>query len=92
MPVQRFRTRPTEVDALQWDGINLAELTGFTGPGIVKVTGGGDQLWNTQERCWLPLPVGHWVIRGLLGEFYPVSPAALTAKYTLSKEGQPCAP
>ena len=42
----------------------------------------GAQVWNTQERCWVSCPVGHRVAKGRLGEFYPISPAALEAGYT----------
>jgi hypothetical protein len=91
VPVRRFTSRQVTVEAVLWTGTNLAELAEFTGPGIVKIDRTGAWLHNSEERAYIPLPTGHWVIRGILSEFYPCSPAALEAKY--DPAGEPaCAP
>ena len=39
------------------------------------------EVWNDQESAWIPCPVGHSVVKGRLGEFYPISPAAIAETY-----------
>jgi len=29
------------------------------------------EILNTAEKCWIPVPKGHWIIKGVAGEFYP---------------------
>lgn len=39
------------------------------------------EIYNTEEAAWIPCPVGHFVVKGVRGEFYPISPAALEQSY-----------
>lgn len=87
------RKRPVTVRTLLWDGSNLAEMLRFCGPfpgGSAPLFTGPDpadgvyvtaRVWNSQERCWISVPAGHHVVQGPLGEFYPLSPAALALTY-----------
>lgn len=93
MPVVQYRKRPVVVDTILWDGTPeaAAELTAWCGhlndnpaqsPRFLSAPGVSHaQVWNEQERCWIDVPVGHLVVRGLLGEFYPLSPDALAQTY-----------
>jgi len=82
LPVHCFRSREVEITAARWDGRNLSEILDFTGPGNLKIDRSGSVLLrNTEERAWIPIPPGHWVIKGVRGEFYPCSDAVLKAKY-----------
>lgn len=75
--VERRRKRPLPVEMLLWDGTNSGQVDEFT---VDRARFGdrGDQLevWNDQERAWMPVPVGHHVVRSTLGELYPMSPEA----------------
>lgn len=39
------------------------------------------QVYNYLEHQWLNVPKGHWVVKGLKGEFYPCEPGAMDMKY-----------
>lgn len=40
------------------------------------------QIWDaTVHKAWLPLNVGDWVAKGVLGEFYPISNDVMEASY-----------
>lgn len=39
------------------------------------------RVWNVLEDQWLNVPYGHWVVKGLRGEFYPCEPKAMDMKY-----------
>jgi hypothetical protein len=84
--VRRFRKRPVVVSGVLWTGSNYGEIQAFAvSPGCggcCRWRGGtGLDLWNDQEQAWIPCPAGHTVMKGVLGEFYPVSPAALAETF-----------
>ena len=80
--VKHYRKKPVTVATLEWTGSNIAALREFTGDrGYLDRTSGPLRVWNTEEGDWITCPVGHSVVRGRLGEFYPISPAALEATY-----------
>jgi hypothetical protein len=78
--VQRFRKKPVTVQCLLWTGTNIEALREFAqdeGGSVLDLSAGKLEIWNSEERDWIACPVGHTLVRGLLGEFYPVSPDAL---------------
>ena len=90
MSGNRFRKRPVEVRALQWVGGPYECLNEFCGKNwsradAVEEVGPNDTenvvVWNTKERQWLNVPVGHWIICGIAGEFYPCDPQVFEATY-----------
>lgn len=93
-PVEQFRRRPTTVDTILWDGTperarHIKAWTGRRADGVRRFLLPSDSagqweqahVWNEQERDWFPVPVGHRIVRGRLGEFYAVSPDAIQATY-----------
>lgn len=81
------RKKPVEVRTLEWTGSNLDEMRefcGHLGTDWMFTQDEGNpvaRVWNSQEHCDINVPVGHHVVRGPLGEFYPLSPAALELTY-----------
>lgn len=41
------------------------------------------QVYNDLEHQWLNVPTGHWLVKGLKGEFYPCEAGAMEMKYKL---------
>lgn len=39
------------------------------------------EIYNSAEQCWIPIPKGHWIIKGVMGEFYPCDPEIFKATY-----------
>lgn len=91
MPIIRARKKPVDVAALRWTGENLEEMQAFVGPEPVTHEAGfrtfdtapqpRGHVWAKLERGWIPCPVGHWVIRGVAGEFYPCDPDVFAETY-----------
>jgi len=90
----RYRSKPQEIEAVQWTGDNLDELETFgvqfrygpDAPELVdplKIKAGKDGA-----QGWVPVPVGHWVVRapGDLTDHWPVDPDYFAAKYELDDE------
>jgi hypothetical protein len=93
----RYRKRPVEVDAMQWDGTAAgASLI------IDWVHSGGETATyrcSNPERCAehngdtphsilirtlegdMTASVGDWIIRGVAGEIYPCKPDIFSATY-----------
>lgn len=91
MPAARFRKKPVEIEAIKWTG-DVHSLAQFVGSQNwtradardVPWTHEDDAhlvIWNEPEQAWIPVPVGHWIIRGVAGEFYPCAPDIFEQTY-----------
>jgi len=84
MIFQRFRSRPSEIEAIQWTGDNFAELDDFdatvrrNGFGDVELLAGLDGAHG-----WVLVPRGHWIVRppGDPSHCWPVDPRHFNTKY-----------
>jgi hypothetical protein len=88
MSVVRYRKLPVEVDTIQWTGTNLDELTAFTGGLFVPVDPGEGltaeytgKVFDALHSTWVLVKTGQHVVRGVLGEFYPIAEDVLAETY-----------
>ncbi|GAA0704793.1 hypothetical protein GCM10010193_69740 [Kitasatospora atroaurantiaca] len=86
----RFRKRPVVIDAIQWTGGNLAEVIAFTGPAVFDVIEPTDriedpeqtaQVYDELHSTWVGVYTGHWIIKGIRGEFYPCAEDVFAVTY-----------
>lgn len=77
--VIRYKTRPCEIEAIQWTGKNIIELLDW---------GQGKILWNDVDDLFIDTLEGRmkanindYIIKGLRGEFYPCKPDVFEKKY-----------
>lgn len=75
----RYRKKPVEIEAVQFNGTNHVEVAEFLAgsdfePGIHGI------VINTLEGSMSAAP-GDWVIKGVKGEFYPCKPDIFEATY-----------
>lgn len=86
----KFRKKPVVIDAIQWSGGNTDCLSAFCGEhdwtrADMREMAFDDPeqiiVYNKEERQWLQAPVGHWIIRGIKGEYYPCSPDVFERTY-----------
>ena len=75
----RYKTKPCEIEAIQWTGENLTELLDW---------GQGNILWNDVDDLFidtlegrLKADINDYIIKGLKGEFYPCKPDVFEKKY-----------
>lgn len=78
--IGRYRKKPLEVEAIQYDGTNEAELTSF----LKKFTSGTSITFthalSGDSRATIKLPMGQtidfyngdWLVHGIDGSIYPV--------------------
>lgn len=89
--MSRYRKKPIEVVAHRigddgwpdeiWEGVNCNQIVLHLGRTHDKVTGHVEIL--TREGV-MRGEVGDWIIRGVMGEFYPCKPAVFAASYEQS--------
>lgn len=91
---KRFRKKPVEIEAMQWDGtaegatpiidwMLAADGTAtYWGPGEWdhEAPNAAYLMIETPEGNMLTSP-GDWIIRGVAGEFYPIKADILAATY-----------
>ena len=77
--VIRYKTRPCEIEAIQWTGKNIIEILHW---------GQGKILWNDVDDLFIDTLEGRmkasindYIIKGLRGEFYPCKPDVFEKKY-----------
>lgn len=80
--MKNFKKKPIVIQAQQWLGGDYEWLNKTCGHNWGRADakdyrGDVDDeqvvVYNTEEKCWLHVPVGHWIIRGINGELYPCS-------------------
>lgn len=87
--IKRYIKKPVEVEALEWDGTNCAEVAEFCGPDALFVECDGQkQLRIITLEGMMISSVGDFIIKGVDGEFYPCKPLIFKATYDLVKENE----
>jgi hypothetical protein len=96
MSVVRYRKLPVVVDTVQWTGHNLDELVAFTDGLFIPVDPGeglaGEytgKVFDALHSTWVLVKTGQHVVRGVLGEFYPIAEDVLAETYELVEEPAP---
>ncbi len=79
-PPRRFRKKPVEIEALRWDGRDCAPLIEFVGESLGELVPGRYAEILTLEGGMFASP-GDWIIRGVVGEFYPCKPDIFALTY-----------
>ena len=85
----RYRSKPQEVEAIQWTGDNRQEIHDFLGDKCrfdsdsrygwdLKILAGKDGA-----QKWVPVPLNHWTVRppGDESDVWPIDPDYFAAKY-----------
>jgi hypothetical protein len=88
--VRSFRTKPVEIEAIQYDGsmesqrriVNWSNgvVSGWAGD-PAKVGNEGYYLQVATLEGTIRAVVGDWIIKGVQGEFYPCKPDIFEATY-----------
>ena len=75
----RYKTKPCEIEAIQWTGKNIIELLDW---------GRGKILWDDADDLFIDTLEGRmkanindYIIKGLRDEFYPCKPDVFKKKY-----------
>lgn len=74
----KYRKKPVVIGAMQWDGKDLLELSGFVGDAMI--IGPGAVMIRTLEGD-LRVSRGDYIIKGVQGEFYPCKPDIFEKTY-----------
>jgi hypothetical protein len=79
----KYKTKPVEIDAIQYTGDNGTEILRFMFPDIEPDAEAFDETIKTLEGE-MHCSVGDYIIRGLKGEYYPCKPDIFEMKYELT--------
>lgn len=78
----KYKTRPFEVNAVQFDGQNADEIKDFTDGGFnADLNGTWAEVYDYLQQTWVNVNTNDFIIRGSKGEFYPCDPEVFNAKY-----------
>ena len=86
--VARYRTKPCEIEAVEWNGSNISEINDFAGKSVLWLKDAKENPIleiSTLEGIMLA-NVGDFIVRGLRGEYYPCKPDVFHKKYEFISE------
>ena len=90
----KYKTKPVEIEAIQWTGSNLEEIKAFVGGGSLSddILDTAWEVGKGRPHVFMKIKTlegdmnvseGDYIIKGLLGEFYPCKPDVFEKKYYL---------
>lgn len=79
--IKKYRTKPVEIEAVEWTGDNREEVEHFVGSDYYV---NGALFIETREGD-MQASIGDYIIKGLLGEFYPCKPDVFHKKYEVAE-------
>ena len=79
--VNKYKTKPCEIEAIQWTGKNEKEVLEFV-KNKHYVSFDGD-LFLITLAGELKADFGDYIVKGLRGDFYPCKPDSFVKKYEL---------
>lgn len=87
--IQRFRTKPVEIEAIQFTGDNYSEITKWTSGNFWPVDEEDRhedpdciaEVYDILHSTWIGVKTGQWIVRGAKGEFYPCDDETFHWKY-----------
>lgn len=90
-PVRRFRKKPVEVEMIRWTGENEAEVRDFAALDFHAVDAEDAarsddpditaEVYDKLHSTWVGVKTGHWIVRGVKGELYPLDNEVLQETY-----------
>src|SRR5688572_2479450 len=84
LEVTTYVSKPVEVQAIQWNGKNSADIDDFTEGGF-NVGQDEDGLWaevyDYLQHTWVPVNLQDFIIKGTQDEYYPCASSVFQRKY-----------
>lgn len=78
----KYKTKPFEVEAVQYVGSNADEINAFTDGGFnVGVSEDWAEVYDYLQQTWVNVNINDFIIKGSKEEFYPCDPEVFNAKY-----------
>jgi hypothetical protein len=78
MIMTKYRKKPVVIEAIQWTGENVEEVSKFAGN---NCSIGLDHVWIDTLEGVMRTDKGDYIIKGIKGEFYPCKPDIFEATY-----------
>lgn len=80
--MKKYKTKPNEIEAVEWRGSNIREMLDFYPEVITEENDYGELMIkiSTLEGVMMA-NVGDYIIKGLRGEYYPCKPDVFHKKY-----------
>lgn len=75
----KFRKRPVEIEAIQYDGFQTGALHEFCGDNFLEPVNGKPFIHTLEGD--MTISPGDWIIKGVNGEYYPCKPDIFEKTY-----------
>jgi hypothetical protein len=75
----KYRKKPVEIEAIQYDGFHTGELDEFCGSNFCEPVGESPFIRTLEGD--MTISKGDYIIKGVKGEFYPCKPDIFELTY-----------
>lgn len=79
----KLRKKPVEIEAIQWDNNEPFIRYFVKDDRLLRFPDSKLEVWNIESECWVNVPHKHYVVRGVKGELYPMSPEILNRTHEI---------
>lgn len=83
--IKKYRKKPVEIEAFQWDGKDLMLLNHFVETGIIVDSGA---VYIPTFEGNMIVSAGDYIIKGVNGEFYSCKPDIFEKTYEIVKDNE----
>lgn len=80
---KKYKKKPVEVEAIQWNGCNISEICKFIGKDVSHLLLSGHLYIQTLEGPH-HASIDDYIIKGIKGEFYPCKSDIFEQTYELA--------
>lgn len=85
--IKKYRKKPVEIEAIQWNGKNATEVAEFTRGTDRYIEVENDKIVRIQTlEGIMTASLNDYIIKGVKGEFYPCKPDIFEQTYDLTYE------
>lgn len=83
----KYRNKPKVIDAIQWTGKNLEEISNFVGDSLMPIERRPDYDLHIKTLEGIHRADKYdWIIKGIKGEFYACKPDIFELTYEIAND------
>ncbi len=84
----KYRKKPVVIEAIQYTGENKRDILEFAKNNAWPETCSSAVIITTIDRNNARIDIGDWLLKGVVGEFYPCKPDIFEQTYELVDAGK----
>lgn len=81
--IVKAESKPRSIEAFKWENNEPYLRDWIKDDSLIHFNGNMLEIWNSEIRDWVSVPMFFWIIKGIKGEFYPISSEVFEQLYQI---------